>query len=69
MHFANDFSIEEPTIVVNITTINAKVLIKSSFYPYICKHKAKAITPLTMPEYQHTFNYLLFKGKVLLIRE
>lgn len=41
---------------------------KSTFYPVICKHKAKAITPRTIPEYQHIFNYFEFKGKGFLLK-
>lgn len=66
IHFAKVFKNDDPTIVVIITIIKANVLIKSTLLPVICKHNAKAIAPLTIPEYQQTFNYFPFSGKFFL---
>lgn len=32
-------------------------------------HRAKAITPRTIPEYQHIFNYFGLRGKFFFARE
>ncbi len=58
----NDFNIEAPMIVVTITITTVTVSINSMFLDSICRQSANAITPLTMPEYQQTFSYLLFSG-------
>jgi hypothetical protein len=58
----NDFSIEAPTNVVTITITTVTVYINSMLFDYICRHKANAITPLTIPEYQQTFSYFPFSG-------
>lgn len=54
-------------MVVAITITNATVMINFLFLLLIVKHKANAITPLTWPEYQHTFSSFDVIGKGLLM--
>ena len=53
-------------IVVIITITNAKQSIYLVSVDLICRHKANAITPRTIPEYQQTFNYLESRGHFFL---
>lgn len=62
MHLAKAFNNNAPPKVVNITITAVIVIMKSLCFVYICKHNANAITPLTIPEYQHIFNSFEFKG-------
>ena len=54
-------------MVVAITMTNATVIINFLFFSFICKHIAKAMTPLTIPEYQQTFSSFEFIGKGFLM--
>lgn len=68
IHLENFFKKDDPNIVVIITTMSAIVLMKSILGPFIWRHKANAITPLTIPEYQQIFSYFEFNGNVFFIK-
>ena len=57
----------EPIIVVAITKTRAIVTMNFLCTESICRQSAKAMTPLTIPLYQHTFNSLELNGNGLFI--
>lgn len=58
INLAKDWSMVEPTTVVIITITKVTSTIKFPlFYFGMFKHRANAITPLIIPEYQQIFSY------------